>query len=149
MVNKVILVGFIGAEPEVKHISENMSVAKLRIATSESYNDKNGEKVTKTEWHTVVAWRGLATVIEKYVTKGMQVYVEGKLTYSKQEKDGDTRYFTEIVASEIKMLGRKHDGTSSDTQSTASQQHKSNEPDFSVPANFDLSPEPTDDLPFN
>ena len=141
MINKVILVGNVGNDPEVRYISEGLPVARVSLATSETYTDKKGEKVTKTEWHNIVAWRGLATVVEKYVTKGMPLYVEGKISYSKSEKDGQVKYFTEIVASEIKLLGRKSDGTSTGEARPTSQTSEPMPP-------IDLVSEPTDDLPF-
>jgi single-strand DNA-binding protein len=105
-VNKVILVGNLGKDPEVRHLESGVPVASFSIATSESYNDKNtGEKKTVTEWHNIVLWRGLAEVAEKYLHKGDQVYIEGKLRTRQWEKDGVTRYSTEIVGENMTMLG--------------------------------------------
>ena len=105
-VNKVILVGNLGKDPEVRHLESGVPVASFSIATSESYNDKtSGEKKTITEWHNVVLWRGLAEVAEKYLHKGDQVYIEGKLRTRQWEKDGVTRYSTEIVGENMTMLG--------------------------------------------
>ena len=112
MVNKVTLVGNVGNDPEVRYVSENIPVATFRLATSESFTNKAGEKVTNTEWHNIVLWRGLAKVTESYIKKGSLVYIEGKLTYRSYEKDGQKMYFTEIVADQMKMLGKK-DGSSS------------------------------------
>lgn len=112
MVNKVILVGNVGKDPEVQYISPDMPVAKFTVATSESYKDKNGERVTNTEWHNVVAWRGLAKIVEQYIHKGSQVYIEGRISTRSYEKDGQTRYFTEIIANEMKMLGKRSEGES-------------------------------------
>ncbi len=107
-VNKVILVGRLGKDPEVRHLENGTPVASFSIATSESYKDKSsGERVEKTEWHNIVLWRGLAEVAEKYLHKGDQVYVEGKLQTRSWEKDGVTRYSTEIVGREMTMLGSK------------------------------------------
>lgn len=105
-VNKVILVGNVGKDPEIQYVSENIPVARFTLATSETYKDKNGEKVTNTEWHNIVVWRGLAQVVEKYVKKGTQLYIEGKITHRQYEKDGVTKYFTEIVANNMQMLSR-------------------------------------------
>ena len=106
-VNKVILVGNVGADPEVRYIESNTPVCNLRIATSETYKNRNGEKVTTTEWHTVVLWRGLAEIAEKYVKKGMQLYIEGKIrTRSWDDKDGNKRYATEIIADVIAIAGQ-------------------------------------------
>lgn len=105
-VNKVILVGNLGKDPEVRHLESGVPVASFSVATSESYNDRNsGEKKTVTEWHNVVLWRGLAEVAEKYLHKGDQVYIEGKLRTRQWEKDGVTRYSTEIVGENMTMLG--------------------------------------------
>lgn len=107
-VNKVILIGNLGKDPEVRHLENGAVVANFSIATSEVYKDRNtGEKVENTEWHDVVVWRGLAEVVEKYVRKGYKVYVEGKLKKrSWQDKEGITRYTTEIVADELSILSR-------------------------------------------
>ena len=105
-VNKVILIGNLGKDPEVRHLESGVPVASFSIATSESYNDKNtGEKKTVTEWHNIVLWRGLAEVAEKYLHKGDQVYIEGKLRTRQWEKDGVTRYTTEVVGENMTMLG--------------------------------------------
>lgn len=107
-VNKVILIGNLGKDPEVRHLESGVPVASFSIATSESYNDKNtGERKTVTEWHNIVLWRGLAEVAEKYLHKGDQVYIEGKLRTRQWEKDGVTRYTTEIVGENLTMLGGK------------------------------------------
>lgn len=107
-VNKVILIGNLGKDPEVRHLENGTTVANFPIATSESYTDKNtGQKVENTDWHDVVVWRGLADVVDKYVRKGQKVYVEGKLKKrSWQDKDGNTRYTTEVVADELTILSR-------------------------------------------
>ncbi|WP_400192394.1 single-stranded DNA-binding protein [Hymenobacter sp. B81] len=105
-VNKVILVGNLGTDPEVRHLESGSAVAQFRLATNETYKDKSGNRVERTEWHNIVAWRGLAEVAEKYMRKGQSVYVEGKIrTRQYQDKDNQTRYVTEIVADEITMLG--------------------------------------------
>jgi len=107
-VNKVILIGNLGKDPEVRHLENGAVVANFPIATSESYTDKNtGQKVENTDWHNIVVWRGLAGVVEKYVRKGQKVYVEGKLkTRSWQDKDNNTRYTTEVVADELTILSK-------------------------------------------
>ena len=121
MVNKVVLIGNAGQDPEVKHLDSGVSVANFTLATNETYKDKAGEKVTQTEWHRIVLWRGLAEVAEKYVKKGELLYIEGRLrTRSWDDKDGNKRYTTEIFADNMKMLGRKSDqGTAPATESTA------------------------------
>ncbi len=106
-VNKVILIGNLGADPEIRHLQNGVSVANFRIATSEVYKDKTtGEKREQTEWHSIVAWRGLAEITEKYLKKGSKVYVEGKLRTRKWEKDGIDRYTTEVMADEMSLLDR-------------------------------------------
>ncbi|MBT5976757.1 MAG: single-stranded DNA-binding protein, partial [Flavobacteriales bacterium] len=105
-VNKVIIVGNLGTDPEVRTLTSGTKVARLNIATSETYNNREGQKVTNTEWHKVNLWRGLADIAEKYLTKGSSVYVEGKLrTRSYDDKDGITRYVTEIEGDNMTMLG--------------------------------------------
>lgn len=108
-INKVILVGNLGQDPETKYTPSGDAVTNLSIATSEQWKDKNsGEKKERTEWHRVVMWRKLAEIAAEYLRKGSQVYIEGKLQTRKwQDKDGNDRYTTEIVANEMQMLGGK------------------------------------------
>jgi single-strand DNA-binding protein len=109
-VNKVILVGNVGKDPEVRYLDNNLPICKMSLATSEVYKNKAGEKVTTTEWHNVILWRGLAEVAEKYVKKGSQVYIEGRLrTRSYDDKDKVKRYTTEIVADVMQLLGKRTD----------------------------------------
>ncbi len=106
MVNKVILVGRVGKSPELQYTQGGAGVAKFSIATTETWKDKNGAKQEKTEWHNVVAWNKLGEICAEYVTKGMLVYIEGKLqTRSWDDRNGGKRYSTEIVADTMKMLG--------------------------------------------
>lgn len=107
-VNKVILIGNLGKDPEVRHLENGAVVANFSIATSETYLDKaTNERKEITDWHNIVVWRGLAEVVEKYVRKGTKVYVEGKLkTRQWQDAEGNTRYTTEIVADNLTMLSR-------------------------------------------
>ena len=110
-VNKVILVGNLGKDPEVRHLEGGVSVAHFTLATNEYYKDKQGNRVERTEWHNISAWRGLADMADKYLKKGQQVYIEGKLrTRQYQDKDQQTRYITEIIADEISMLGGRPQG---------------------------------------
>ena len=107
------MVGNLGKDPEVRHLEGGNSVAHFTLATNEYYKDKQGARVERTEWHNVSAWRGLAELAEKYLKKGTQVYVEGKLrTRQYQDKDQQTRYITEIVAEEISLLGGRPSGAS-------------------------------------
>ena len=107
-VNKVILVGNLGRDPEVRHLESGVPVASFSVATTESYKDRNtGERKDVTEWHNVVLWRGLAEVAEKYLKKGDQVYIEGKLRTRQWEKEGVTRYTTEVIGENMTMLGSR------------------------------------------
>lgn len=107
MKNKVQLIGHVGQEPEVKTFGEGKKVANISLATNESYTNAKGEKVEETQWHKVKAWGKTAEIIEKYVTKGKEIAIEGKLTYSDYlDKDGVKRYITEVVASDILLLGK-------------------------------------------
>jgi single-strand DNA-binding protein len=106
--NKVQLIGNLGQNPEIKTLDGGKKMAKFSIATNEAYRNANGEKITETQWHNLVAWGKLAEIIEKYITKGSEVAVEGKLTYrTYNDKDGNKKYFTEIQVNELLMLGDK------------------------------------------
>jgi single-strand DNA-binding protein len=105
-VNKVILVGRLGQDPEVRYTQGGTAVANLRIATDETWKDQSGERQQRTEWHTVVAWRRLAEICGQYLNKGRLVYIEGKLqTRSWQDREGNKRYSTEVQADNMVMLG--------------------------------------------
>lgn len=114
-VNKVILIGNVGKDPEVKYLEQDVPVAKFTLATSESYKAKNGEKVETTEWHNIVLWRGLAKIAEQYVRKGSKLFIEGKITHRQYEQDGVTKFFTEIVGNNMEMLSSKSDDNKSGT----------------------------------
>lgn len=109
MINKVILLGNVGAEPEVRALDGGKKVARIRVATTERYTDQQGKKQELTEWHSVTLWSGLADVVDKYVHKGSQVYLEGKIRTREYEHNGEKRYATEIIANEMKLLGRPKD----------------------------------------
>lgn len=112
--NKVILVGNLGKDPEVRHLEGGTAVANFSLATSESYKDKSGQRIEQTEWHNIVVWRGLAEVAEKHLKKGMTIYVEGKLrTRSWDDKEGHKRYLTEIVADTFTILSKKENSAAS------------------------------------
>ncbi len=122
-VNKVILVGNLGKDPEVRHLESGNSVAHFTLATNEYYKDKQGNRVERTEWHNISAWRGLAELAEKYLKKGTQVYIEGKLrTRQYQDKDQQTRYITEIIADEISLLGGRLGGSSTGVPSASAEE---------------------------
>jgi single-strand DNA-binding protein len=111
MINKVILVGNVGMDPEVRSLETGVKVARIRLATTERiFNRQTNETTEHTEWHTITLWRGLAEVIDKYVHKGSQLYIEGRLRSREWEQDGQKRYATEIVADELKLLGRRQEG---------------------------------------
>lgn len=142
MINKVILVGNIGADPEVKSLESGVKTARLRMATTERFYDKTTQETKETtEWHTVNVWRQLAEIVEKYVHKGSQVYVEGSLhTREWTDKEGQKRYSTEITANTIKFLGRR--------ESDAPQQQKNAsapQPDEAPKASQPTTSAPTDD----
>jgi single-strand DNA-binding protein len=152
-INKVILVGNLGKDPEVRYLEGGTAVANFPIATSETFKDKtSGERKTNTEWHNIVVWRGLAEIAEKYLKKGAQIYLEGKLrTRQWQDKDGNSRYTTEIIADNLQMLGRKEDNSSS---TTPQKSDTTNTPAATKTENPNPTPEiekgndPIDSLPF-
>ena len=131
----MILVGHVGKDPEIRYLEGGVAVAKFSLATTETYKNKEGNKVDQTEWHNVTAWRGLAEVIEKYVKKGQLLYIEGKIR-TRTVGDGDNRkYYTDIIADQMTMLGGKRDENSMRIESKPIE--------TPMPAT-----EPTDDLPF-
>ena len=141
-VNKVILVGNLGKDPEVRHLESGVMVANFPLATTESYKDRNtGERRQVTEWHNVVLWRGLAEISERYLKKGNQVYIEGKLrTRSWQDQEGNTRYTTEVIADNMTMLGGRPTEGASEPMSTVSSETTS--------PNITAVSDDSDDLPF-
>lgn len=158
-VNKVILVGNVGKDPETRHLESGATVTRFPFATSEVYRNKEGEKVTNTDWHNVVLWRNLAEIADKYVKKGSQLYIEGRIkTRSYTDKDGITKYVTEIVGDNLQLLGRRGDDTDSgqesverkSSESSASgnshQENTMNNPSDDVFNNH--TEDESDDLPF-
>lgn len=146
-VNKVILIGNLGKDPEVRRLDNGAVVANFSIATSEIFTDKTtGERRENTDWHNIVAWRGLAEVIEKYIKKGTKIYVEGKLkTRNYQDKDGTTRYVTEVLAEEITILSRPDGERPSGEQKPNYSSQDTPPPPTKM---NDISSEIDDDLPF-
>ena len=139
-VNKVMLVGNLGQDPDLNHTASGVPVTNLRIATDESYKDDSGDLVEQTEWHDVVAWDGLAEIIDKYLSKGSQVYIEGSLqTDTWEDRDGNTRYSTEIKARQMMMLGQSGSNGQAATNGQAKQPAGESEG-----GTF----EPDDELPF-
>ncbi|MGK0390547.1 MAG: single-strand DNA-binding protein [Maribacter sp.] len=156
MINKVTLIGNLGRDPEVRRLENGAAVARLALATNESYKDKSGEWQTVTEWHTVICWRNLAERAESQLKKGSLVYIEGKLTNRKwQDKDGNDRYNTEVVANTFRSMERREStGTGGGFPSAAEEPAKTSfnaEPTKSnkpvEPAKSD-APAADDDLPF-
>ena len=168
-INKVILVGNVGKDPEIRHLQGGASVATITLATSERYRDRNGETREMTEWHTVIAWRQLAELAENYIRKGSQIYVEGRIrSRSWDDQNGQKRYVTEIQADTIQLLGRRSDNPASQQGSQQSQQPRYNQPSYGQPSYgqpapqqpapqqpttpmvnpADLTDDGTDDLPF-
>ena len=116
-VNKVILVGNLGKDPEVRYTPSGVTVANFSLATSEEWKDKeSGQKQERTEWHKVVAWRRLGEICGEYLSKGRQVYVEGKLQTRSWEQEGVTRYTTEIIASDVQFIGGRGDAAGPGSQ---------------------------------
>ena len=160
-VNKVILVGHLGKDPEVRTLDNGAKVARFSLATTESYKDKNtGARVDNTEWHNIVVWRALADICERFLKKGSLVYIEGKLQTRSYEKDNITRYSTEIVAREMTMLGKKGDnqggqeGNTGGAYNPPQQQQQQNyqaaqTPSTPTPQAFENNvADDVDDLPF-
>lgn len=143
-INKVILVGNVGKDPEVKHLDSETAVANFTLATSENYTNKSGERVENTEWHNIVCWRRLAILAENYIKKGSQLYIEGRIrTRSFDSQDGNKKYITEIYADTIQLLGKKEPQGEG---SKAQQKTSVNEPP-SDPVSYSNG-NPEDDLPF-
>jgi single-strand DNA-binding protein len=156
-VNKVILVGNLGKDPELRYTPSGTAVATFSLATTERYKDRDGQRQEKTEWHNIVAWRQLAEICGKFLHKGKQGYIEGKIqTRSYDDRDGNKRYITEIVVDQMQMLGTKDDsqgggyGGQQDRGNTSSQRGgqqpsggSSSKDDFEEPA-FN----PDDEIPF-
>ena len=155
MINKVILIGNVGADPEVRALEGGVKVARLRIATTERiYNRQTQETKEHTEWHNVTLWRNLADVADRFIRKGSQVYIEGSLrTRDWTDKDGNKRYATEIVANDLKMLGRRGDAPASGADNSyggsyggaAQSSQSSPSPSGDIAAS---APQEVDDLPF-
>ncbi|MBC8519084.1 MAG: single-stranded DNA-binding protein [Gammaproteobacteria bacterium] len=145
-VNKVILVGNLGQDPDVRYTADGRAIANISIATTDSWKDKNtGEQQDRTEWHRVVFFNRLAEIVSEYLKKGAQVYVEGRLQTRKwQDKDGNDRYTTEIVASEMQMLGGRSGGTADFGGSSGGGQQQQAPAAATAPTMNDLD----DDIPF-
>lgn len=150
-INKVILVGNVGKDPEVHYIESNVAVARFPFATSETYRSKDGEKITTTEWHNIVLWRGLAEVADKFVKKGSQLYIEGKIrTRSYDDREGNKKYITEIIGDNMQLLGKKDDTASQKGSSfNSSPETRTSEKSDQTPGEpVNQSTDEPDDLPF-
>jgi len=147
-VNRVMLIGNLGKDPDIQYLEGNIGVAKFPLATTETYKDRGGKLISQTEWHTVVLWRGLAELAQKYLHKGSLIYVEGRLrTRSWEDREGNKKFATEIVADNLIMLDKR-----SDTQGTHYPASPSSAPEnlegFTSTDAPPLGDEPTGSLPF-
>ena len=160
-INKVILIGNLGQDPELRYTGSGTAVCNLRLATNESYKDSNGDLVEKTEWHSIVAWSRLAEICGEYLKKGSQVYFEGSLqTRQWEDREGNTRYTTEVKAREMMMLSGRGDGGYDSSNEYDQRPQQSQQPSGGRPQQQrqqqpqqqqqqdDYTFEPDDDLPF-
>lgn len=159
MVNRVTLLGNVGAPPKLDQTKNGKSVAKISLATTESYKDAQGQKTDETQWHNVTFYGRLAEVIGEYVTKGQQLYIVGKINNSSYEKDGEKKYYHEIIGLEMKMLGKPNGGSQNASEQSSNEekpksekkQAPKNEPKQNMPPvnmqSFDGNDD-DDDLPF-
>lgn len=144
-VNRVMLIGNLGRDPDLQHLEGNIAVAKFPLATTETFKDKNGNLVSQTEWHTVVLWRGLAELAQKYLHKGSLVFIEGRLrTRNWEDKDKNRRFSTEIVGDNLVMLDKRKENSTGEDTSTMSTDTNFSSPDIS----YDAGNIEKDDLPF-
>lgn len=145
--NKVMLIGNLGKDPEVKTLDNGAKIATFPLATSENYKDKEGNRQTRTEWHNLVLWRGLADIAENYLHKGSQVFVEGRLSTRKwEDKEGNTRYTTEVIGDNLVLLNRAGEGGQQNVQAGASGFTGGFTP--GRPTSDDMITDTADDLPF-
>jgi single-strand DNA-binding protein len=144
-VNKVILVGHLGKDPEVRHLEGGTTLVNFPLATSETYN-KDGKKIEQTEWHNIVMWRGLADVAAKYLQKGKLVYIEGKIrSRNYEDKEGNKRYITEIVAENFNMLGKRNENDGNGGHQVSNTQQSASKSEGQL---VDFNDDGSDDLPF-
>ncbi len=149
-VNKVILIGNLGKDPELRYTAAGTAVANFSLATSERYKDRGGQQQEKTEWHNIVVWRQLAEICGKYLQKGKQIYIEGRIqTRSYDDKDGNKRYITEIVADEMRMLGRAGDENNAGAAPRREPCQERPQPSRAQETSYEEPPfNPDDDIPF-
>ncbi|MBV9960606.1 MAG: single-stranded DNA-binding protein [Parafilimonas sp.] len=148
-VNRVILIGNLGKDPEVQYLEKNISVAKFPLATTETHKDKNGKLVSQTEWHTIVLWRGLAELAQKYLHKGSLIYIEGRLrTRSWEDREGNKKFATEIVADNLIMLDKRTDSSGNNFPASIPPENESLEGFSNNDPPHPSEDEPTGTLPF-
>lgn len=148
-INKVILIGNLGRDPEIRTFENGTKKASFTLATSENYKDKEGKVVEQTEWHNIVCWRNLAEIAEKYLTKGKQIYLEGKLRTRSWEDNGTKKYITEIEASTFTMLGSKSDSSNATRVPNGGEQQRVEAAvEAVISAQPATDPDSVDDLPF-
>ena len=148
-VNRVILIGNLGKDPEVQYLEKNISVAKFPLATTETHKDKNGKLVSQTEWHIIVLWRGLAELAQKYLHKGSLIYIEGRLrTRSWEDREGNKKFATEIVADNLIMLDKRTDSGSNHFPSSIPSESEGLEGFGNSTETPPAEDEPTGTLPF-
>lgn len=142
-VNRVMLIGNLGKDPDIQFLEGNIGVAKFPLATTETFKDRSGKLVSQTEWHTVVLWRGLAELAQKYLHKGSLVYIEGRLrTRSWEDKDGNRKFATEVVGDNLIMLDKRTDGSHHHTPLSQDNGIEG------ISSNDTPMPEPSPDIPF-
>ncbi len=146
-VNRVVLIGNLGKEPDIQYLEGNIAVAKFPLATTETYKDRTGNLVSQTEWHTVVLWRGLAELAQKYLHKGSLVYIEGRIrTRNWEDKDKNRRFSTEIVGDNLVMLDKRKEHTDGHTETPSAE--AGSFPDMNFDGGSIVSNITKDDLPF-
>lgn len=145
-INKVMLIGNLGKDPEIRHLDNGKSRVTVSLATSETYKNKAGERISNTEWHNVVFWTPLAEIVDNYLRKGSKIHVEGKIsTRSYEDKEGNMRYVTEIIAREMVMLDSKNSSHSNDKNYNENSKEESKTNEFQPALD---SSEGSDELPF-
>jgi len=148
-VNRVMLIGNLGKDPEIQYLEKNISVAKFPLATTETHKDKNGKLISQTEWHIIVLWRGLAELAQKYLHKGSLIYVEGRLrTRSWEDRDGNKKFATEIVADNLIMLDKRSDSNHATFTAAPLPEADSIDESFDSSSEDPPEDEPTGKLPF-
>jgi single-strand DNA-binding protein len=145
-VNRVMLIGNLGKDPDVQYLEGNIAVAKFPLATTETYKDRAGKLISQTEWHTVVLWRGLAELAQKYLHKGSLIYVEGRLrTRSWDDREGNKKFATEVVGDNLIMLDKRNDGSGGYHATPGAIEGGESYPSTDIPP---IADEPAEGLPF-